>query len=240
VVAGSWAEPTALTQNRAFFRQSLDHRLQDRGRVRQCSRQVAVGTEHDVDPVGARVVALADELSHCQQIAMRHHLPFGLDPALLHGTGEQAHPGRARLDEDLPLADIDDHRLRVERAGLGVRHRALEPLLEEDLATPVDSRADHVSVHAAAGGVVDDDVASLAHQLVDAPVDQGVTRCLVVRTSGVQRGDARSEAAALGHDLGDLLRLCRKVRADVLARHPAGGRDGDDDLARHGTPRFSR
>src|SRR5690606_35672967 len=90
---------------------------------------------------------------------------------------------------------------------------------------------DHVAADAAAGAVVDDDVAARADALVDVAVDVRVAGGLVVGAARVDGHDARARLPAAQHVVGDLLRLRRQVRGHRLVGHASGRGDGQDHFA---------
>ena len=106
-----------------------------------------------------------------------------------------------------------------------------EPLLPYDLPISIGRLPHHVAVDPAAGGIVDDDIAFSANELIDAPINIRIARGLVVRPPRVHRHDARSRVVAAVNIVGDLLRLRRQIGILFLASHPAGRRDGNDNLA---------
>src|SRR6202022_3238941 len=85
---------------------------------------------------------------------------------------------------------------------------------------------------AAAGRVVDDDVALGADQIVDPAVDVGVAGGLVVASPRVHGDDTGAGVVAAIDVVRDFLRLGGQSRVLPLAGHATGRGDGHDHLAR--------
>src|SRR5690606_27641016 len=108
----------------------------------------------------------------------------------------------------------------------------LDALLPGDLPALAGQGTDHVAVHAAAGGVVQHDVAAgRADAAVHVTVDGGVAGGAVVGPARMQCDHAGARVPAAHDVVGDLVRLGGQVRVLRLVGHAAGGGDGHDDFA---------
>ena len=99
----------------------------------------------------------------------------------------------------------------------------LHALVEAAFEHPVGAWNQHVAARTATRRVVDDDVAAFPDQAVDATVDVGVARRLVVRPARVQRGDASARLEGAMYRFRDLIRLGRQVRIDSFDAMPPVG-----------------
>ncbi len=88
----------------------------------------------------------------------------------------------------------------------------------------------HFAVYAAAGRVVDDDVAFGPYAGVDVVVDTGVAGCAVVGVARMHRYDAGAGVVAVVGVLRDFGGLGGQVGVLAFKRHAAGRGDGDDDF----------
>src|SRR3954465_11068729 len=127
----------------------------------------------------------------------------------------------------------------VERGHLRPGIQALQSLLEVVLVHAIGTRNQHVAARPAAGGVVDHDIAPLADQAVDALVDFGIARRLIIGAARVERCNRSARLPGAMNRFGDFLGLGRQVRILLFARHSTGGCDGDDDfIGLHGSVSF--
>lgn len=150
--------------------QVVDHHLQDARGIRQRS-QKCVDAEHDVDEVRRFVQPISDSATHAlDDVFEAEDLSLRLDASGLHHLCQlQGSLGRGR-DQDFLAAKACADGLGVKGAHLSAgRLNALDALFEVDFPQPVVELLNHVAVHAAARGVVEDDVAPLTNQCVHLP-----------------------------------------------------------------------
>src|SRR5882757_9365309 len=99
---------------------------------------------------------------------------------------------------------------------------------------------DHVSIDAAAGGVVQHDVTTGPDELVHTAIDVRIARGLIVAgAAGVQCRDTGPCVVASMDVLGDLFRLRGQMGILALARHATGRGNGNDHfvIAHRASPR---
>ncbi|MNI16440.1 hypothetical protein D3C73_697740 [compost metagenome] len=166
--------------------------------------------------------------------------PLGLDAARLHAGRQFARLAQRRIHQVFAVTKRQVQRGGVQRAHFGAGIHALEPLFPQDFPGAGRGFLHHVAMHAATGGVVQHDVATLADALVHVAVDGGVARGLVVGPARVQRHHAGARVVAAVNVLGDFSGLGRQMRVLGLECHAPGRGDGYDDFAfGHGGLRFT-